>query len=130
MLAYVGSYTTAARRGRGRGITVYRIDPGTGAWTQQQLVEDLPNPSWLVLDARGRTLYAAHGDGEAVSAYAVEPRSGRLRPLGHQPAGGVNGVRLGIDGSGRFLVCANYSSGSVAVLPILADGALGGLTDL
>jgi 6-phosphogluconolactonase (cycloisomerase 2 family) len=39
-------------------------------------------------------------------------------------------VRLGLDGSGRFLVCANYGSGTVAVLPIAADGSLGPLADL
>jgi hypothetical protein len=30
----------------------------------------------------------------------------------------------------RFLVCANYSSGTVAVLPINPDGSLGALSDL
>ena len=70
-------------------------------------------------------LYVAHGDGNAAAAYAVDPASGLLRPLGHRATGGGNGVRLGLDGSGRFLVCANYGTGTVAVLPIESDGALG-----
>jgi 6-phosphogluconolactonase (cycloisomerase 2 family) len=32
--------------------------------------------------------------------------------------------------SGRFLLVANYFGGSVAVLPILADGRLGAATDV
>ena len=130
MLAYVGAYTTPERRGRGKGINVYRIDPASGAWSHLHLLEDAPNPSWLAVDPRGRVLYSAHGDGDEVGAYAIEPDSGRLQSLGRQATGGRNGVRLGIDGSGRFLVCANYSSGTVAVLPILPDGALGPLADL
>src|SRR6266446_611214 len=35
-----------------------------------------------------------------------------------------NGVREAVDPSGKFLVMANYASGSVAVLPIAPDGSL------
>ena len=59
-----------------------------------------------------------------------EPATGRLRVLNRQPTQGRNGVRLGIEATGRYLVCANYSSGTVAVLPIEPDGALGPLRDL
>jgi 6-phosphogluconolactonase (cycloisomerase 2 family) len=129
-LAYVGGYTARERNGRGEGVNVYRVDPGSGAWSHLQLLPDIANPSWLTLDRPGRFLYAAHGDGTEATAYAIDPASGRLRVLGRQPTGGTNGVRLGIDASDRFLVCANYSSGTVAVLPIETDGSLGALRDL
>ena len=130
MLAYVGGYTTRERNGRGEGINVYRVDPASGAFTHLQLLKGITNPSWLILDGRRRVLYSAHGDGTEVTAYAIDPASGRLGILGRQPTGGKNGVRLGIDASGRFLVCANYSSGTVAVLPIDAGGVPGALSDL
>jgi 6-phosphogluconolactonase (cycloisomerase 2 family) len=129
-LAYVGCYTTAPRHGRGHGINVYRIDPSTGDWTHVQLVGDLVNPSWLGLDRRRRVLYAAHGDGETVSAFGIDPATGRLSPLGRQGTRGRNGVRLGVDADDRFLVLANYSSGTVAVLPINPDGSLAPVADL
>ena len=128
--AYVGGYTSRERDGRGDGLNVYRIDAGSGAWTHAQRLSELANPSWLTLGPAGRVLYVAHGDGNAAAAYAVDPASGLLRPLGHRATGGGNGVRLGLDGSGRFLVCANYGTGTVAVLPIESDGALGPVTDL
>ena len=127
--AYVGGYTSRERDGRGDGLNVYRID-AAGAWSHAQRLSELPNPSWLTLGPAGRALYVTHGDGNAAAAYAIDPDSGRLRPLGHRATGGGNGVRLGLDGSGRFLVCANYGTGTVAVLPIEADGALGPVTDL
>ncbi len=130
MRAYVGGYTTKERNGRGEGINVYLIDETSGAWAHVQLLKDIANPSWLTLDRRGRVLYSAHGEGAEATAYAIDPDSGRLRVLGRQATHGKNGVRLGIDGSDRFLVCANYSSGTVAVLPIDPAGALGTLADL
>src|SRR2546427_11805032 len=128
--AYVGCSTSQQRRGRGEGISVHRIDAASRAWTQQQLVKTAENPSWLTLDRRQRFLYAAHGDGEVVTAFRVDEATGQLSALGTQDAKGRNSVRLGVDATNRFVICANYSSGTVAVLPIQADGSLGPLTDL
>src|SRR2546428_12771109 len=70
MFAYVGCYTSKERNGKGEGVSVYRMDPASGEWTQVQVVKDVVNPSWLTLDHRRRFLYAAHGDGsEATAAY-------------------------------------------------------------
>ena len=130
MFAYVGCYTTPDRRGRGEGLAVHRVDPASGAWTQVQLVKDLANPSWLAVDRERRALYVAQGGGEHASAFAIDRATGQLEPLGQQATGGVNGVSLAVDGSNRFVVLANYASGTVAVLPIGASGALGPRTDL
>jgi 6-phosphogluconolactonase (cycloisomerase 2 family) len=130
MFAYVGGYTSKDRNGRGDGINVYRIDGAGGRWTHVQRLGDLVNPSWLTLHPGRPVLYSAHGEGYQAGAYAIDPGTGHLRPLNRQATQGKNGVRLGIDASHRFLVCANYSSGTVAVLPIEPDGALGALSDL
>src|SRR6267142_2105756 len=71
-----------------------------------------------------------NGHGEVVTAFRIDEATGRLSLLGTQDAKGKNGVRLGVDASNRFVVCANYSSGTVAVLPIQADGSLGPVSDL
>ena len=130
MFAYVGCYTSKERNGKGEGITVYRIDPATGQWSEVQVVRELVNPSWLTLDRQQCFLYAAHGDGGEATAFAIDRDGGRLSLLNRQPTDGRNGVRLGIDASNRFVVLANYSTGTVAVLPINPDGTLGRLTDL
>ncbi|HKC07984.1 MAG TPA: lactonase family protein [Methylomirabilota bacterium] len=130
MLAYVGGYTSKDRDGRSDGINIYRVDEGSGAWSHVQRLGDLVNPSWLTLDRRRPVLYSAHGQEQEATAYSIDPGSGRLAVLNRQPTQGKNGVRLGIEASDRYLVCANYSSGTVAVLPIEADGSLGALRDL
>jgi 6-phosphogluconolactonase len=124
MYAYVGSFTTAERKARGDGIHVYRVDPATGGWTHVQHVGDLVNPSYLALSHDQRVLYSVHGDSDFATAFALDPKTGEAKPLGRAATGGKNGVRQALDPSGKYLVVANYSSGSVAVLPIGPDGAL------
>jgi len=126
---YVGSFTSGAR-GHGDGISVYRRARGAAAWSQVQVVKDLADPSFLIVDRQGRRLYSAHGDGTQVSAYRIDQSSGELTMLSQQPSGGGNGVHLAIDATGRFLALVNYATGSLAVLPIDDDGALGPRTDL
>jgi 6-phosphogluconolactonase len=130
MFVYVGCYTTKQRNARGEGINVYTMDRASGSWTHVQLVKDLVNPSWLALDRQQRFLYSAHGDGEVATAFAIDSATGQLKLLNQQATGGKNGVRIAVDATNKFLVCANYSSGTVAVLPINPDGSLGALTDL
>jgi 6-phosphogluconolactonase len=124
MYAYVGSFTTAQRKARGDGIHVYRADPATGAWTHVQHVGDLVNPSYLALSHDQRVLYSVHGDEDYATAFALDPKTGEAKLLNRAATGGKNGVREAVDPSGKFLVMANYGSGSVAVLPIAPDGSL------
>jgi 6-phosphogluconolactonase len=124
VFAYVGCYTTAERRARGDGIHVYRMDPQTGTWSHIQRLGNLVNPSLLIPSRDGRFLYSVHGDETYASSFAIDRNTGNLAPLNQAPTGGRNGVYQAIDSSGRFMVVANYASGTVAVLPIAPDGRL------
>jgi 6-phosphogluconolactonase len=126
---YVGSFT-GKDGGHGEGLSVYRRNSEQDAWAPVQLLKDFADPSFLIVDRQGRCLYAAHGDGTQATAYRIDPATGRLTVLNQQPTGGTNGVHLAIDATGRFLVLANYASGSVAALPIGGDGSLGPRSDL
>ena len=129
LFAYVGAFTTPERKGHGGGISVYRVDPTSGAWTHEQLLE-IVNPSFLALDRAQRFLYAVHADLEEVSAYAIDKQNGRITALNRQSCGGKNPVRLSIDPTGRWIVTANYGAGTVGVVPIKKDGSLGPRSDL
>ena len=69
-------------------------------------------------------MYVVHGGLTNVSAFGIDPVSGELRLLNRQPCSGSNQVDAALDSSNRFLVVANHSSGSVAVLPLDTDGSL------
>lgn len=130
MFAYVGSFTTAQRKGHGDGINVYRMDPRTGVWTHVQHVPDLANPSFLAVDRQQRFLYSVHADLDEVSAYAIDKSSGLVTPLNKQSCGGKNPVYLTLDPTNRYVITANYTAGSVGVLPIEPDGTLGPRSDV
>ena len=126
---YVGSFT-GKDRGHGEGLSVFRRGSDSDRWTQIQLLNDLADPSFLIVDRQGRHLYSAHGDGTHATAYQIDQTSGRLTILNRQPTRGTNGVHLAIDRTGRFLVVANYATGTVALMTISPDGSLGPVIDL
>ena len=126
---YVGSFTGDGR-GHGEGLSVYHRASESDRWQRVQLLKDLADPSFVIVDRRRGCLYSAHGDGTQATAYVIDRTNGRVRVLNQQPTGGRNGVHLAIDATGRFLVLANYATGTVALLPIEEDGSLGPRRDL
>lgn len=130
MYAYVGSRTTRERNARGEGISVYRIEPASGALERIQVLGDLVNPSYLAMGPGGRHLYTVHGDESEVSAFAIDADSGQIRFLNRQSTQGKNPVHLAFDPSGRFLVVSNHIGASLAVLPVAEDGRLQPLAQL
>ncbi len=125
LFAYVGCYTTEQRGGRGKGISVFRVNITDAVWTPVQLVSNVINPSFLCLDREQNFLYSVHGDMDYVTAYAINPADGSLTELNREPCGGTNPVHVAVDQSNQFLVVSNYTSGSVSVMPMMADGSLG-----
>ncbi len=127
-LVFVGTYT-----GKGSdGIYAYRFDPATGKSVSIGLVASTDNPSFLAVDPKGRFLYAVneldtfHNEPTgAVSAFEIDRKSGKLRLLQQVSSLGGGPAHLSLDKSARYLLVANYSSGSSAVFPLGNDGRLG-----
>jgi 6-phosphogluconolactonase len=95
------------------------------------LAVETKNPSFLALHPSGRFLYAVGEIGNfqgaktgAVSAFAIDPKTGDLTLLNQQPSEGGGPCHLVLDEAGRNVLIANYGGGTVAVLPIGADGRL------
>ena len=122
--AYVGCFTTSERQGHGDGIHVFRMDPQTGSWVHIQRVGSLTNPSFLILSRDRRSLYSVHGDENYVSSFAIDGKTKYLTPLNRVSAGGSNGVHLATDASGKFLLIANYSTGTVGTFRLQSDGKI------
>lgn len=124
---YFGTYTGA----KSKGIYVSRFDSATGKLSDPELAAETKSPSFLAVSPKGNFLYAV---GEAsqfagktsgtVNAYAIEAKTGKLTLLNQQPSGGAGPCHLAVDAGGKCLLVANYGGGSVASLPIKADGSL------
>jgi 6-phosphogluconolactonase len=137
-LVFAGTYTTRLGHvdGKAEGIYSYRLEASTGALQELSVTKGIVNPSFLTLDPQQRYLYAAceikdyQGQtGGAVFAYAVDRSNGSLHYLNAQPTIGTDPCHLSVDATGKWLLLANYSSGSVIMYPILVDGSLGEHSD-
>jgi 6-phosphogluconolactonase len=122
--AFVGTYTTKTES---KGIYAFEFDADTGKLTPKGVAAETPDPSWVAVHPSGRFLYAANEAGKAstVSAFAVDAKSPELALLNQLPSLGEDPCYLSFDKTGKFLLVANYTSGTVAVFPILPDGRLG-----
>lgn len=125
---YFGTYTS----GKSKGIYVSRFDPVTGKLTEPELAAETKNPSFLALHPTGKFLYAVGEVNDAlgqragaVNAYSLDARTGKLTPLNQQTSGGTGPCHVAVDATGKCVLVANYGSGSIAVLPIKAEGSLG-----
>ncbi len=137
VVAYVGSYTGAvANGGNGQGIYLFEMDARTGELKNRRLMAETRNPSWIVIHPSKSFLYAVNevSDGEAsggsVTAFAIDARTGDLHELNRVSSMGAGPAYVTLDRTRRFALVANYGDGSVAVLPILADGSLGAAVDV
>ena len=130
MYAYVGSRTTRERNARGDGISIFKVDSANGTLEPIDIVKNLVNPSFLALSADGEFLYTVHGDESEATAFRVDRRTGLLSFINRQSTQGKNPVHLALDPTSRFLVVSNHIGGSLAVLPVNADGSLGASTQL
>ncbi|KUO18326.1 6-phosphogluconolactonase [Streptomyces dysideae] len=122
---YLGTYTSA--EGGGKGIALATYDATTGRITDRGILAKTGDPSFLAPHPNGRTLYAVN---EREDGGVTAVRLADRKVLGTRSSGGAGPCHLSVHPSGRWLLSANYSSGSVTVHPIAASGALGEHTDV
>ncbi|MFG3024141.1 lactonase family protein [Streptomyces sp. NPDC048254] len=122
---YLGTYTSVDGGGTGIGLATYA--PDTGRITGTGTIAGVPDPSYLAAHPDGHTLYAVN---ERADGGVTAVRLADRKILGSRSTGGAGPCHLSVHPSGRWLLSANYTSGSVAVHPIDATGALGERTDL
>ena len=133
LLFYVGTYTS----GKSEGIYLYRLNLSSGELKHVATTNGVKDPSFLTIAPSRRYLYAVNEVEEfagqksgAVSAFAVDQRTGELRFLNQQPSLGGAPCYVTMDDAGKFVLVANYVAGNVAVLPVQSDGSLGQAADL
>ncbi len=127
MFVYVGTYAPEDEP----GIYIYRFDPATGALSEIGAVAGIQSPSFQALHPSGRFLYSVSESGDyagqragAICAYAIDSQTGGLTLLNCQSSQGPGPCHVCVDRAGRHVLAANYSGGSVVVLPLRPDGQL------
>jgi 6-phosphogluconolactonase len=127
-LVFIGTYTGNSSQ----GIYAYRFDPAGGELSSVGLAAATENPSFLVADPKGRFLYAVNeletfngAKTGALSAFAIDRDSGKLRLLQQVASLGAAPAHLSLDKTARYVLVTNYNGGNMAVFPIKDSGELG-----
>ncbi len=128
---YIGTYTSGSSN-PGEGIYIYRMNEKTAELSHYKTVTGITDPSFLAVDSKRRYLYAVNEveqfEGKAsgsVSAFSIDKKTGDLNLLNKQSTSGGSPCHLIVDEKGNYVLVANYSGGSIAVLPISEGGSLG-----
>ena len=112
--------------GRGEGIYEVTLDGATGHFGQPSILARTANPSFLCLSKNGRYLYAVNElkefDGQAQGSVSAFTRDGR--EICVRPTGGNDPCHVALSPDGRWLVVANFMSGSVCAYGVNGDGLL------
>jgi 6-phosphogluconolactonase len=129
------SATIGVGESHSKGIYVSRFHAATGEVSEPELAAEIANPSFLTIHPNHRFLYAVSEDplslgpprdhASYVSAYAIDSATGRLRLLNTLPTGGTSTCYLSMDKTGKFVLLANFGSGSISVVRVNDDGSLG-----
>ena len=120
---FIGTYTSTGSK----GIYVYKFDETTGSLDSVSSVF-IENPSYMALSSNGKYLYAVTENGGdkpgQVSSFSFDNTTGKLTLLNTQPTNGDHPCYVSVDKDNDWVAVANYSGGSLSMLPVNKDGSL------
>jgi len=130
-VAYVGTYTDD----KAKGVYALKWDAAGKKFVSLGLEAEIASPSFVAVDPTNHYLYAiteraARRDSTgSVSSYSIDPATGALKLINRVSAHGNTTAHLVVDHTGKWLVVANYGSGSVATFAINPDHSIGEMSD-
>lgn len=132
-MVYIGTYAKSDMD----NLYGFRLNAVTGELIQAFSVEGMPNASFLALDSQRRYLYAVNETGNfqgaksgAISAFAINQKTGNLTFLNQQHSMGGYPCYISLDKENKVVFVANYMGGNVVTFPVQANGELGPVIDM
>lgn len=124
-----GTYTS----GKSEGIYVYQFNSDDGSVKAVSSIK-ISNPSFVTVSPDKKFVYAVEenadgkGMGGSITAFSFDKTTGKLMYINRQLSAGDHPCYISADKTGRWIAAGNYTSGSLAILPVGADGSLGAAT--
>ncbi|QUL55419.1 lactonase family protein [Paenibacillus tritici] len=121
VLFYIGTYNSEKEE----AILLGALDKETGEMRVMGGTKGILNPSYLAVNPAQTVLYAVSEQDEGeVHAFAINPGSKALQPLGGRATGGGAPCYVSVAPQGDYIFVSNYTGGNVNVFPLNPDGAL------
>ena len=122
---YIGGY---ARPGQ-PGLLKCRLDLTSSRLETLSENTELLNPSWVLAHPEKPVVYAVEEDKPEGRLAVMDMDGDTLRKRASLPTGGADPCHICLSPEGRHLLVSNYSSGSLAVFALDAEGLPAGMTD-
>lgn len=129
-ILYVGTYSVRSSE----GVYVYAFDREKRSFELIETATGPDSPSFLDISPDGRFLYTANRQGigtdslsGSVSAYRIDPASGKLELLNEASSYGISPCHIYSDEDHLYL--SHYGGGSISVLSLKEDGSIRALVD-
>ena len=124
----VGTYTSD----KSKGVYVYDFNSADGACNEISYV-NTSNPSYVAVSPNEEFVFAVNensnnDNGGEVSSFSFDKKNGVLTPINKQLTGGDSPCYVDVDHTGKWIFVANYSNGTLSVLPVNTDGTIGKAT--
>lgn len=135
-ILYVGTYTEKEDfvDGKATGIYVYEFNLSSGKLSYVSSSPKTTNPSYLVADKKNRKIYSVNETGSnnkkggSISAFNLSADGRQMDFINSASSMGNYPCYISLDKTGKWILCANYGSGNVAVLPVSDSGSVGEAT--
>jgi 6-phosphogluconolactonase len=117
--AYVNNEMTST-------VTAFRYDPDRGALETIHTLSTLPegfdgadnSTAEIAVHPNGRFLYVSNRGHDSIAAFAIDPETGRMKPIGHTLTGGRTPRNFAIDPAGTRLLAANQGTNTIVEFQI------------
>lgn len=117
---YSGSYAEVGED----GIVKFQLDTEAGTLKKVFAYQGIRNPSYIRFNADKSVLYAVQEETPTGAVHALRVEGDALRSMGTLSTEGADPCFIGLTADERVLLVANYTSGSLAVYRLGADGSL------
>src|SRR6516225_12356858 len=113
-----------ARSARREKLSRLALNGDSGGLTKRGDVAAAGGPSVMAVGSDRNTLYVGYRTRPSIASYRIDPATGDLSLLGTAAQADAP-TFLAPDRAGRYMLCAYYQGGYVAVHPIATDGTIG-----
>ena len=106
-------------------VTIFDFDQSTALSQSKQTISTLPEnyngantAAEIIVDSRGKFLYASNRGDNSIVQFRIDPVSGMLTPIAWTSSGGKAPRNFEIDATGKWLFSANQNSDNILLFKI------------